>query len=264
MSEAEEKKRSDEPPLFQASLIAFTVLLVITALLFGADWLLRADSFPVRNVRFEGEFRHVTQTELSAAVKDVVRRNFLTVDLDAVKARVEELPWVRSASVRRYWPRDVDVQFTEQRLVARWGADAWVNEDGQVVRAQADDLPADAPRLEGPDGTSATVLEHYRRLTPMLASIGQDVQRLTLTARHSWRAELGNGLVLVLDREEPEQKIERFVRTYGHTLATVVGSVRQVDLRYANGFAVQWSDLRAAPVDRDVRPLARAGNKKEG
>lgn len=264
MSETPDRKRHDEPPLFQAALVAFTVLLVLTALVFGADWLLRADSFPVRNVRFEGEFRHVTHAELAAAVKDVVRRNFLTVDLDAVKARVEELPWVRSASVRRHWPRDVAVQFTEQRPVARWGAAAWLNDEGQVIRVQADDLPADAPRLDGPAGTGARVLAQFQLLRPLIRSIGQDIQQLTLTPRHAWRVELINGVALVLDREDPAPKIERFVRSYNRTLAGVAAGVRQVDLRYANGFAVQWSGTRAAPAAAGTRPLAQAGTVNEG
>jgi cell division protein FtsQ len=264
MSETDKRRRNDEPPLFQAALIAFTVLLVLSAAVFGIDWLLRADSFPVRNVRFEGEFRHVTHAELASAVKDVVRRNFLTVDLDAVKEKVEELPWVRTASVRRHWPRDVAVQFTEQHPVARWGAEAWVNDEGRVIKVQADDLPADAPELSGPAGTGSRVLEQFHLLRPRFQSIGQDIQRLTLTARHSWRIELVNGMVLVLDREDPAPKVDRFVRSYSRTLAAVASGVRQVDLRYANGFAVQWSAARMPPAESGTRPLARAGTVNEG
>lgn len=268
MSEAEAiGKRAGDPPLFQAALITFTALLVLLAVLFGTDWLLRADSFPVRNVRFEGEFRHVTQAELNAAVKDVVRSNFLTVDLDAVKAEVEGVAWVQSASVRRYWPRDVYVQFTEQRPVARWGADAWLNDRGQVVRVQADDLPSDALQLSGPDGTGEQVLNEYRALQPILAAAKLDIRALALSSRRTWHIDLTNGLVLVLDRDSPERKVERFVRAYTRSLASQVGAIRQVDLRYTNGFAVQWAGARSMPAElptRDAKPVARAGNTREG
>jgi len=39
---------------------------------------------------------------------------------------------------------------------------------------------------------------------------------------------------------ETARKAERFARSYAQTLAARVAEIRQVDLRYANGFAVQW------------------------
>ena len=47
------------------------------------------------------------------------------------------------------------------------------------------------------------------------------------------------GFVLVLDRDETEQKIGRFARTWP-LLTRERQTIRQVDLRYTNGFAVQW------------------------
>jgi cell division protein FtsQ len=161
----------------------------------------------------------------------------------------------------------VYVQFTEQRLVARWGADAWVNDHGQVVRVQADDLPSDAPQLSGPEGTSAQVLEEYRALQPLLETAKLDIRALALSPRRTWRIDLTNGIALVLDRDEPQHKIERFVQVYARTLAPQVASIRQVDLRYTNGFAVQWAGARSMPAElqtRDTKPVARAGNTREG
>lgn len=225
--------------LFDAALWVFTALIALIALILAADWMLRAGTFPVQAVRFEGEFKRVTQAELEAAVMGTVRGNFLRLDLEAVKAKVERLPWVQSASVRRAWPRDVYVQFTEQRLLARWNADAWVNQALDAVRVPSDDPPRDMPLLEGPEGTQAQVFERYRTLSALLAASGMTLRRLTLTPRRTWRLELDGGLVLVLDREEPEQKVGRFAHAWPW-LARERQAIRQVDLRYTNGFAVQW------------------------
>ena len=174
-------------PLLDTALWVFTALVALIALILGIDWLVRADTFPVRAVRFEGQFKHVTQAELESAVMDSVRASFLRVDLDAVKARAERVPWVQSASVRRAWPRDVTVQFTEQRLLARWNGDAWVNQAMQAVRVPGGELPASVPQLDGPDGTQAQVYEQYQTLSETLADSGLSLQRLTLTPRRTWR-----------------------------------------------------------------------------
>lgn len=238
---------SDESiSLFKAALLLFALLFALLALAFGADRLLRTDNFPVRHVRFEGEFKHVTQQELQAAVMSVVHGNFFLLNLDAVKARVESLPWVYQASVQRQWPQDVYVRFTEQQLAAYWSEGAFLNQAGDVVRVPAGDLPAEFPRLEGPEGTGAQVLEHYKSLGRILAAAGLKLERITLTPRRTWRLGLSNGMAIVLDREQSERKLERFARVYVQSSALLASDIRQVDLRYANGFSVEQAGGQTA------------------
>ncbi len=210
----------------------------------AVDWLLSPERFPVRAVRFEGPFRHVGREELEAAVLDLVRGNFLRVDLAAVQARVEQLPWVYRASVRRVPPRDIAIRFTEQQPVARWGEEAYLNEQGEVVRLSGAGLPT-SPRLAGPAGSAPTVLAHYRRFQRLLAPAGLEIAALEMSARRSWRVTLTEGFTLVLGRNGGERALERFARVYPAVLAAEAGRLRQVDLRYTNGFAVAWKqDVR--------------------
>ncbi|HKQ30388.1 MAG TPA: cell division protein FtsQ/DivIB, partial [Burkholderiales bacterium] len=181
------------------------------------------------------------------AVMDAVRASFLRVDLDAVKARAERVPWVQSASVRRAWPRDVYVQFTEQQLLARWNGDAWVNQAMQAVRVPGGELPVGTPRLEGPEGTQAQVYERYQALSEVLAVSSLSLQRLVLTPRRTWRLDIAPTgkdhytIVLILDRDDTERKVERFARIWPE-LARGQRAIQHVDLRYTNGFAVQWKN----------------------
>lgn len=223
----------------KAGVFLLAVLALLIGGLLGADWLLRAENLPVRAVRFEGPFQQVTRAELEAAVLEVVRGNFLRLDLAAVQARVEQLPWVHSASVRRVLPRDVVIRFTEQQPVARWGETAYVNAEGEVIHLQGEGLPA-GPRLDGPPGSAPVVLERLRRFQRVLAPAGLTIEGLVLTARRSWQIALEQGFTLVLDRDEPERKLERFARVYPAALAPKAPRIRQVDLRYTNGFAVAW------------------------
>jgi len=263
MSSDERRDKTEEGMgLFKAAVLLFSLLFILLVFAFGADWLLRTDNFPVRHVRFEGEFRHVTQAELEKAVMNTVHGNFFLIDLDAVKARVESLPWVYKASVRREWPQDVYVRFTEQQLAARWGEAAFLNQVGDVVRVGGADLPAGLPRLDGPDDTGPQVLEHYKSLGGILAAAGLTLERLTLTARRTWQLGLSNGITIVIDHEQPEDKLERFARVYVQSLAPMVANIKQVDLRYTNGFSVQWLGGHATADVRGARE--RAGNAGAG
>ena len=271
-----------EPSPVKTLLKLLAALLLLVALLFGADWMLRTENFPVRNVRFEGEFRQVTEQQLAAAVWDAVRGNFFLVDLDAVQRRVESLPWVYRASVQRHWPRDIYVDFTEQQLIARWSAseapevgdsraDAamWVNRSGEVVNLAVSAAPANLPQLDGPKGTAPQVLARYQSLTAILESTGLQLTRLAMTSRRSWRLDLdanGRTIAVILDRDAPDKKLTRFAHVYVERLARQPGAIKRVDLRYANGFSVEWDrgvaignrpgTRRAAATDR--RALAEA------
>jgi cell division protein FtsQ len=271
MSSADTTRTKSEEgiSLFKAAVLLFALLSGLLVLAFGADWLLRSDNFPVRQVRFEGEFRRVTQQELEAAVVKAVRGNFFLLNLDAVKARVEALPWVYTASVRRQWPQDVHVRFAEQQLAARWGNGAFLNQAGDVVRVSADDSAAGLPQLEGPDGTGPQVLERYKTFGRILAVVGLELERVALTPRRVWHLELKDGMVIVLDRDQPEYKLERFARVYAQSLRHQAANIAQVDLRYANGFAVRQGGARAAgrrdtPERTDAAGTGRTGAAKKG
>src|SRR5947207_1370567 len=68
---------------------------------------------------------------------------------------------------------------------------------------------------------------------------------LTLTPRRTWQLDLqgeadDQRFTLVLDHDQPRRRLERFIGVYRSNLAPQLTAIRQVDLRYANGFAVQW------------------------
>ena len=237
---------------WRAGLYAFGVLALATLVLLTADTVLRPESFAVRSLSFEGEFRHVDQQALTTAVMDSVRGNFFLLDLDAIRERARAVPWVHEVTVRRRWPDGVHIRFGEQQLVARWGKHGWVNAQGEHVTLQGREGPAGLPLLTGPDGMQQRVLEHYRSLNDILTPVQLQVAALTLTDRHSWSIVLHNGLVLTLGREEPELKVELLARVYPRALAAQVASAKRVDLRYTNGFSVEWANRTGAPRAAEI------------
>lgn len=243
---------------------AALALFLLAGAAFAADWVLRAENFPVRQVRFEGPFAHVEPAELEAAVLPLVRGNFFLVDLAAVRERVESLPWVRRASVSRRLPQDIAIEFSEQRLVARWGEDAWLNQEGEIVHLPVDPGLDGLPRLTGPDGAAAQVYAAYASFRALLAPLGLELAGVELAPRRSWQLALtsaaGARLTLVLDDAEPRARLARFARAFPGVLAARVASVRRIDLRYTNGFAVEWGGRGGATP----RLAGAAGPRGEG
>jgi cell division protein FtsQ len=233
--------------LFNSGLVLFWSLLALALFLFVLDWALRPDTWPVRSVSYQGPFHHVTRQQLEQRTMAELSGNFLTADLPRVQHSVESLPWVAQASVSRRWPDGVQVRFTEQKFVARWGSSSWVNGEGQVVVLPNGDGPQDVVELSGPDGSAQRVLNEYRTLAPMLASAGLQVDRLELTNRRTWQLQLHDGISLVFGHEPPKPAVQRFLDAYPY-LKRYMGQVQRIDLRYENGFAVGWKNGKAVPI----------------
>jgi len=218
------------------------VVLVLAALAGGWAVLesLRAPAlFPVRTVRFAGDLARVGEPALRQAVAPWLDSGVLGVDLPRLRAAVEALPWVARASVRRVWPAAVVIHIDEQRPVAAWGDTELLSAGGERFRPA--ERPAGLPRLVGPDGSHAQVLERYRSLQRALAGADLELAALSLDARRAWQARLAGGAVLELGRQDIEARVERFAAAWPRLVAGRGGHTPEsADLRYPNGFAVRW------------------------
>lgn len=201
--------------------------------------LLRSEKFPLRHVELTGPVQHLTGEQVEAAVRARLGGNFFAVDVAAVRAGVEALPWVRRAAVRRVWPDRLEVSVEEHVPLARWG-------DGELVNTYGERFPgrtaAALPLFVGPPGAESEVARQYVRFAAAVAPLGAGLERVVLTPRFAWQLRLANGLHLMLgrDADQADARLRRFVAIYPS-----VEKKKQheyVDLRYPNGFALRLPD----------------------
>ena len=199
--------------------------------------------FPVRSVRLSALPQKISAEELMLVMRSEVRGNLLTVDIKRLRQSLEKLPWARSVSVRREFPQSLAIQVEEHQAFARWNngvrldgfRSGLVNQYGEIFFAES---KQELPNFIGQDGTSVEIAQHYTQFNQQIAALGLSVAQIALSPRHAWQLRLSNGLVLELGREDMQQRLARFVTVYPYNPAVQAGSVRYVDLRYRNGFAV--------------------------
>ncbi|MGE5640326.1 MAG: cell division protein FtsQ/DivIB [Clostridia bacterium] len=207
----------------------------------GSVVVLRSELFPVRELVVVSPLKHTSREEIQAAVK--IGGNFFAVSPEEVRASLERLPWVRSASVRRMWPDRMEVEIEEHVALARWGDDALLNTYGERFFAQTDQA---LPLFVAPPGTEAEVARRYASFARIVAPLGAPPERVVLTPRLAWQLRLANGLNVMLgrDADAAEARLRRFVEVYDLTLKTIDRRHEYVDLRYPNGFALRIPDLK--------------------
>lgn len=237
----------NRPVLMNGLAGALYAVAAVLALVIAWKVAARQPVFELREVTIRGALAHVTRGEVEAVVRRELKGNFLTLDLAAVSASFQKLPWVRVASVRRQWPARLDVVLEEHVPLARWPGGALVNTQGEVFRAAYD---GELPVFAGPEGTAREIAIQYRYFSASLATIGETPVRVEVSPRRSWRLKLASGVTLALGREQVEARLARYVAMHERALAPLGRRVDYVDMRYANGFAVRFPEPRrekAAP-----------------
>ena len=103
--------------------------------------LLRSPLFPLREIVVRGELKNASRAEIANAL-DGIGGNFFAADLAAVRARLEQVAWVRRVDVRRVWPDRIEVRLEEHVAFARWGDSGLVNTFGEPFAAAMDEADA--------------------------------------------------------------------------------------------------------------------------
>lgn len=212
----------------------------------GARWALDPHTLPVRIVQIRGDLAHVTENQLRDTLRPLVSSSFFLVKPAAIQKAVTGLAWVEAASVRRVWPDAVEVALRERTAEARWGDGALVSLGGEVFSPPLESFPPGLPLWHGPPGTHRLLADRYRRMQPLVVTVGLRIVELELDARGAWRVRLDNGLDLALGRRQEMERLARFVRVYPSGVEAWVQAIEQVDMRYSNGFAVRWRELDGA------------------
>ncbi|HSD73316.1 MAG TPA: cell division protein FtsQ/DivIB [Steroidobacteraceae bacterium] len=195
---------------------------------------------PIRIVSIEGRLQRVSPVQVEQAVTGGLEQGFMSVDLEAVRRRVEQLPWVDRARVQRRWPHGLRIEVTEQVAAARWGDSGLLNTRGELFMKGARHVPAELPRLTGPDGTEWQVAQRYLSAQGRLIEAGMRLAALDLDARGAWQLELANGVSVRLGRRQVDERLDRFIQSALPVMSGRAADISYVDMRYSNGFAVGW------------------------
>lgn len=224
--------------------VAGIALLVLTG--WSLQHLSDPEVLPLRSVQVEGRFDHVTSEQLKQVVAPLITGGFFHVDVDAIRAAADSLPWVKNTSVRRVWPDTVKIKVTEQTAYARWNKTALVNAEGELFTPAASTMPANLPLLTGPHDSQLQLVQQLANMNALLQPLGLKIKHMVLNDRRSWQLTLDNGVEVVLGRRHGMQRIQRFIQVYPARLASEVTRIRRVDMRYNNGFAVHWANPGAS------------------
>ena len=291
----------DSPRKTRKWLLMIVVLAIVVLIAVVLDEILRPQKFPLQNIQISGPLQNVSRVDIEAAISAQIQGNYFSLKLDRIEKAIKALPWVESAKVRRRWPRNLHIDVREQRPVAQWGSQNWMNSSGDVFAVDYRDITGRLPMFNGAPGSNKKILEHYRRWANVLAGTGLQIKAISLSARYEWsvtvylnrsrvsatvpsivggqslgaqkrRGSIGDPgeninserlVTLVLGRDQVDLRLARFAKVFKKSLIAKAASISRADLRYPNGFAIQWVEPTVNhELKADGSPVENIKNQK--
>ena len=202
----------------------------------------------ISSIEISGPFQRVTALQIEEAISGEIDEGFVGADLDRVRAQIVALPWIDQARVARRWPSRISITVTEQVPAAIWGEHGLLNTRGDLFLTEARHMPAELPRLSGPDDSSAEVARRYLDVRDQLIPLGLDLRRVHLDARGSWKMTLTNGIEVRLGRRDVAERTGLFLDVVANIITGRASDIDYVDMRYGNGFTIGWKGAANSPA----------------
>lgn len=235
------------------------VMVIGGAILWLRAWISDPNNLKIQKVEWHGDFQFLKQAELEAIAQPFTQTNLYLLDTDGLEQSLEKNSWVRGASLRKVWPNQLLVEVETQFPIAFWGDDKLLNQFGEIYDGALPEKQGVFPIIYSPQTSGRVMGERYVQLTKMLAGLDLEIIELSEDERGSWRMKVRHGPEIIIGRKEQEKRVQRFRVGYMQGLKNRLGEIDQIDLRYTNGFAVEWKPGAAvSSLNGDTEPSLRS------
>jgi cell division protein FtsQ len=220
---------------FKVTLMGTLVLSVI----FAFNQINLSNYFPIRTVRVYGVNR-IDHQEVQDLLLPIVDKGFFGINVEYIRDRLLQIPWVSDLYVRRVWPDQIEITVVEKKAVAAWNNVSLLSDVGDLFFPKFETYPLHIPKLIGPPGQQIVMLRYFKHINRLLLPLHAKISSLELTPYFTWKLTLNNGMILQMGHKDILTRLDHFVKVYPKIVGSRVADVDYVDLRYPHGVAVRW------------------------
>lgn len=218
--------------------------------------------FRIAHVNLSGQ-NHVTPGEIlaTAGVKPSSSLPFL--DAEGARMRLEELAWIKRATVQKLYPDRLDIQIVEREGFALWQKDGRINviaRDGMVIAPYSDDPRYIRLPIVVGDGAQAHVVEIVEALS-LVPGVREQVRAAIRVADRRWTLKMRNGVDVRLPETNLLDALQQLA-VLDQEKSLLSRDVTIIDLRLPDRISVRLSDAAYEARQEELKAQAKA--KKRG
>lgn len=157
----------------------------------------------VQDVLVQGR-NETSREDILAALALARGTPMLTVDPETAKARIEALPWVKTAEVERRLPDTIFVRLTERTPLALWQKDeklALVDDEGRLLTRHDLGRFRELPIVIGDGAPEAA--KAILRVLAAEPELYKRIEALTYVGARRWDVRLSGGIQIKLPESDP-------------------------------------------------------------
>ncbi len=228
------------------------VVIILILLCWGIHWAAQKPVFWLRgiDVEVQGNKEAVSARLVADQLKGAVTGTYFTANLDAVRDKLVDIPWVKNVSVYREWPNRLKIVLRLHRPVAVWGNDRLMAEDGTVFvanQALAEETQGPLPKIFGPVERDAEIYQRYLDFEKICKDHGYEMASLNLSELAGWnlsfkKPQARKNIEITFKASESPSEMDKKldeILTGMPRIKDYFGAMpSKLDARYEKGFAV--------------------------
>ena len=220
--------------------IIFTILLLSGALM-APFYLSESDIMPIEKIRIQGAFKQLDTGRVKARLEKYLGAGFFSLNIQSMQQQINQQPWIKSVSIQRVWPGELNVHIVEKSAFARWDNQHLLSTDADVFAADSQAFST-LPLINGFKGKSAELLQRFQQLQQRFSALGLSLDEMKEDSKGALLLRLNKQLLVKLGSEQTAQKINHLLAVFATVIQPQIDRVEVIDFRYSNGFAIKWKD----------------------
>lgn len=211
-------------------------------------WGMTADAgFKLDQVYLTGR-EHAHVDVVKAALNVQAGAPILSLDLQEMQAKLQEIPEVKSASVSRKLPGALSIALVERQPAAIWqreGKHVLVDADGVVLAGETYKTEVPLPVIVGDDAP-----EHVQELVALMnaaPTLKPQVVAAVRIGSRRWNVRLVNEVTVMLPQDEPKAAWVRFSRLVDRE-GLLTKAISSVDMRMDDRVFIM-------PIEQQKNPI---------
>lgn len=226
----------------------------------AADGLANAAGMRIATVSLSGQ-RQVSRDEIFRAAGVTDHSSLLFLDVSEARARLEAMPWIAEAQVRKLYPDRLQITITEREPFALWQREGKVSviaADGTLLSTSVEPRLATLPFVVGKG--AAAKARSFLAVLDQFPAIRDQVRASIMVAERRWNLRLKNGIDVRLPDANVEQALATLSRL-DREKSLLTRDIVAVDLRLPDRLTVRLSEDAARAREEAFK---KATKKKGG
>lgn len=226
-----------------------------------ADVAANIAGFKIKTINLSGQ-NHVTPSEILATAGIKPTSSLPMLDAELARTRLEELAWIKRATVQKLYPDRLDIQIVEREGFALWQKDGKINviaRDGTVIAPYSDDPRyVNLPIVVG-DGAQKHVGEIVEALQ-LVPGVRAQVRAAIRVADRRWTLKMRNGIDVRLPEKGLEESLAQLAML-DRDKQILTRDITVIDLRLPDRVSVRLSDAAYEARQTELKAKAKAAKK---